>query len=55
VCYCFLLETKTKNIDTFFASYLPENEKYSNEVATIAYKLGTMGYKVTALNTGMYQ
>ena len=40
------LESKTQNIDTYFASYLPESEKYSNEVATIAYKLGTMGYKV---------
>ncbi|KAK3726991.1 hypothetical protein QZH41_006817 [Actinostola sp. cb2023] len=41
-----VLQSKTQNIDTYFASYLPESEKYSNEVATIAYKLGTMGYKV---------
>ncbi|KAK3727000.1 hypothetical protein QZH41_019039, partial [Actinostola sp. cb2023] len=41
-----ILPPKINNNDTYFASYLPENEKYSNEVATIAYKLGTMGYKV---------
>ncbi|XP_028515032.1 uncharacterized protein LOC110239631 isoform X3 [Exaiptasia diaphana] len=37
---------KPQNNDIYFASYLPENEKFSDEVATIAYKLGTMGYKV---------
>jgi hypothetical protein len=38
--------SKPRNVDTYFASYLPESEKYSNEVATIAGMLGAMGYRV---------
>ncbi|XP_031557677.1 uncharacterized protein LOC116294258 [Actinia tenebrosa] len=41
-----LNDSKPKNVDIYFGSYLPESEKYANEVATIASMLRAHGYRV---------